>query len=64
MLECSISVWYTGTQPAVKKAVSLPARVSQPEMPRLTRAVHWQKHDDDDAYTSVHVSKEHKDVSM
>ncbi|KAH3861515.1 wings apart-like protein homolog [Dreissena polymorpha] len=49
-------------KPAVKKAVSLPARVSQPEMPRLTRAVHWQKHDDDDAYTSVHVSKEHKDL--
>ena len=51
-------------KPAVKKAASMPARTKppQPEMPQLTRAVHWQKHEDDDAYTSVHVSKEHKDV--
>ncbi|WAQ95349.1 LOW QUALITY PROTEIN: WAPL-like protein [Mya arenaria] len=47
-------------KPAMKKASSMPAR-AQPEMPRLTRAVHWQRHEDDDAYTSVHVSKEHKD---
>ncbi|XP_052771917.1 wings apart-like protein homolog [Mya arenaria] len=48
-------------KPAMKKASSMPAR-AQPEMPRLTRAVHWQRHEDDDAYTSVHVSKEHKDL--
>ena len=36
----------------------------QQEMPKLTRAVHWQRNDDDDAYTSLHVNKEHKDVSF
>ena len=31
------------------------------EMPRLTRAVHWQKRADE-AFTSLHVTKEHKEV--
>lgn len=47
-------------KPAVRKGVGS----KQPqEMPRLTRAVHWQRNEDDDAYTSLHVNKEHKDVS-
>lgn len=53
--------------PKLKPMVRRPAsqgRAGQTEMPKLTRAVHWQQHQDDDAYTSVHVSKEHKDVSF
>ena len=55
--------------PKLKPMMRRPASGStgkpgQNEMPRLTRAVHWQRHQDDDAYTSVHVSKEHKDVSL
>ena len=34
-----------------------------PEMPRLTRAVHWQKRADE-AFTSLHVTKEHKEVRL
>ncbi|XP_053392626.1 wings apart-like protein homolog isoform X2 [Mercenaria mercenaria] len=51
--------------PRLKPMMRRPAvavKPGQTEMPRLTRAVHWQRHQDDDAYTSVHVSKEHKDL--
>lgn len=44
-----------------KKAPS--SRENSPaEMPHLVRAVHWPNRDGDDAYTSVHVHKEHKEV--
>lgn len=44
-----------------KKATS--SRENSPaEMPHLVRAVHWPNRDGDDAYTSVHVHKEHKEV--
>lgn len=35
---------------------------SPAEMPHLVRAVHWGNRDGDDAYTSVHVHKEHKEL--
>jgi hypothetical protein len=45
-----------------KKAPS--SRENSPaEMPHLVRAVHWPNRDGDDAYTSVHVHKEHKEVN-
>ena len=44
-----------------KKAPS--SRENSPaEMPHLVRAVHWPNRDGDDAYTSVHVHKEHKEL--
>ncbi|XP_056017788.1 wings apart-like protein homolog isoform X2 [Ostrea edulis] len=32
------------------------------EPPKLTRAVHWPDRDGDEAYTSVHINKEHKQL--
>lgn len=32
------------------------------EPPKLTRAVHWPDREGDEAYTSVHINKEHKQV--
>lgn len=52
--------------PAVAGSIAKKAtgsRESSPaEMPHLVRAVHWPNKDGDDAYTSVHVHKEHKEL--
>lgn len=48
-------------KPAIKKSSDKNKEVPN-EMPRLTRAVHWQGRHGDDAFTSVHVPKEHKEL--
>ena len=34
------------------------------EMPRLMRAIHWEGKNGSEAYTSLHVKKEHKEVKI
>ena len=58
-----------GAMPKLKPAIRKPIiktskEKTEGEMPRLTRAVHWQSRGGDDAYTSVHVNKEHKEVCV
>ena len=48
-------------KPMMKKKPSKEDKDVPAEMPRLTRAVHWQARADE-AFTSLHVNKEHKEV--
>ncbi|KAL4240551.1 hypothetical protein ACF0H5_001343 [Mactra antiquata] len=49
-------------KPVARRQTQPAPKPGSKEMPRLTRAVHWLGYQGDDAYTSVHVSKEHKDL--
>lgn len=48
-------------KPVMKKKPSREGKDVPAEMPRLTRAVHWQARADE-AFTSLHVTKEHKEL--